>query len=639
MENKVKIERIKEMLPDYLEHHKRVNIKKPFKCFNPSHHDRNPSMSYDRYRNKCHCFSCGADYSLIDLIGIDYNLDSDKEMIEKAIELYGDTHNSIHTSVYTEQNKEEVYKLEDGFFDKAHESIGKTDYLHLRGISDRVINLFNIGYIEDWKHPKMKNYPPTARVIIPTGKNSYLARATGEEKNYQKLRFGNIEIFNKECLTRATKPIFIVEGEIDALSIIEAGGEAVALCSTTMVNKFIEYLKDNKPTEQLIIFLDNDKAGREARQKIRDGLNDLGIGYYEPTVTDKYKDPNEFLIKDREAFIKTVHKAIDKAREIEENGLQEEKERYFAELQAHKNIYNFIDGIQERANTPAISSGFLWLDSALDGGFYEGLYIVGAISSLGKTTLVLQIADQIAQSGQDVLIFSLEMARSELMSKSISRETLLNIRDNDRDIKNAKTARGITDGARYKSYSEEEKAVISESIKAYSKYAKHIYISEGIGNIGVEKIVFTVNRHIKYTGKKPVVIIDYLQILAPEDKRMNDKQNTDKAVLELKRLSRDKKIPVIAISSFNRASYNDKVGMTSFKESGSIEYSSDVLLGLQLKGAGEDNFDHLSAKDKECRDIELVVLKNRNGRVGTIVEFKYYTYFNYFNEAEPKTTL
>jgi replicative DNA helicase len=60
----------------------------------------------------------------------------------------------------------------------------------------------------------------------------------------------------------------------------------------------------------------------------------------------------------------------------------------------------------------------------LDDGLYEGLYIVGAMSSLGKTTFVTQIGDQIANNGTDVLIFSLEMSRYELMAKSISRLTL-----------------------------------------------------------------------------------------------------------------------------------------------------------------------------------------------------------------------
>ena len=68
---------------------------------------------------------------------------------------------------------------------------------------------------------------------------------------------------------------------------------------------------------------------------------------------------------------------------------------------------------------------------------------------MGKTTFILQIADQIAQQKQDVLIFSLEMARTELMAKSISRLTI----ELCEDSKNAKTTRGITTGSKYAKYS------------------------------------------------------------------------------------------------------------------------------------------------------------------------------------------
>jgi len=129
-----------------------------------------------------------------------------------------------------------------------------------------------------------------------------------------------------------------------------------------------------------------------------------------------------------------------------------------------------------------------------------------------------------------------------------------------------------------------------------------------------------------------VVIIDYVQILAPADIRASDKQNTDKAVLELKRISRDYKTPVIGISSLNRASYKEAISMEAFKESGSLEYGSDVLLGLQLKGAGGKNFDANEAKRKNPREIELVILKNRNGSTGDKIELEYYPLFNYFTE-------
>lgn len=107
----------------------------------------------------------------------------------------------------------------------------------------------------------------------------------------------------------------------------------------------------------------------------------------------------------------------------------------------------------------------------------------------------------------------------------------------------------------------------------------------------------------------------------------------------MKRISRDYKTPVIAISALNRQSYKDKVTMESFKESGAIEYSSDILLGLQLQGIGESSFDLDKAKQKTPREIELTILKNRNGQSNIKVSFEYFTMFNYFQEAkqQPQT--
>jgi replicative DNA helicase len=198
---------------------------------------------------------------------------------------------------------------------------------------------------------------------------------------------------------------------------------------------------------------------------------------------------------------------------------------------------------------------------------------------------------------------------------------------------NAKTTRGITTGKRYDGYSNTERELITSAIKAYAGYADHIYISEGIGDIGVAQVRGMVVKHITLTGNTPVVIIDYLQILAPYNERATDKQNTDKAVMELKRISRDYKIPVIAISSLNRQNYNNSISMEAFKESGSVEFSSDVLIGLQLARVGKNDFDVNIEKQKNPREIELVILKNRNGATGGIIPFKYYPMFNYFKEG------
>ena len=78
--------------------------------------------------------------------------------------------------------------------------------------------------------------------------------------------------------------------------------------------------------------------------------------------------------------------------------------------------------------------------------------------------------------------------------------------------------------------------------------------------------------------------------------RATDKQIVDHNVTELKQLSRDFDIPIFAVSSLNRQNYSERINMAAYKESGAIEYGSDVLIGLQLTGAGEKDFDADAAK-------------------------------------------
>lgn len=546
------------------------------------------------------------------------------------------THKDVHITAYT-QRAEVDYT---SYYALCHSRISETDYPQKRGLSASTLERFNIGFDGSWKHPKAvaegKNPPATPRLIIPTSASSYLARDTRDEvpepqRQYSKSKVGQVHIFNLEALEDAEKPLFVVEGEIDALSIIEVGGNALALGSTSNAERLLRTLETRKPKQVIIIAMDNDEPGRKAAKTLAEGLEKQGLTFYRRNPCEGYKDANEALQKDRESLRAAVEAA--------NNAGEEEKEAYLKTSSA-ANLQSFIDGIAASVDTPCISTGFFKLDTMLDGGLYEGLYIMGAISSLGKTTLALQICDQIAAAGTDILIFSLEMARAELMAKSISRHTFTiahekysSPKEADKANRIAKTGRGVTDGKRYINYSTEERGLIAEAVTAYSEYAGRIFINEGVGDIGVDQIRETVERHIRITGRKPLVLVDYLQILAPYNERCTDKQNTDKAVLELKRISRDFKTTVIAISSLNRMSYKDAIGMEAFKESGAIEYSADCLIGLQLKGAGKQGFNATEEKKKDPRTIELVILKNRNAAVGDGATFEYYPRFNFFEEV------
>ena len=75
-------------LPNYLAQ-KGIDPSRKFLCLNPEHQDHSPSMHYDRRRNRCHCFSCGCDADVFNLIQWDYNTDSFKDTFGIACDLFG----------------------------------------------------------------------------------------------------------------------------------------------------------------------------------------------------------------------------------------------------------------------------------------------------------------------------------------------------------------------------------------------------------------------------------------------------------------------------------------------------------------------------------------------------------------------
>jgi len=624
---------IKPQLESYLRD-KGIDTRKNFKCLAGTHTDNNPSMSLDTVNNQAHCFSCGAKFDIFDFIGRDYNLEP-AQAFQRAYEMYGITLEGRTSPqkpiIATKDNppcqdsKGPPQPATSGqnyseYVAKCKEAIKSSPealaYIQGRGLAGVIERL---GYDAQGK-----------RIIIPydAAGNYYIARTIGG-KEYRKAT-GPEPLYNAEALYNGSGAVFVTEGALDALSIIEAGGEAVALNGTAHA-KLLAQLEKRRTSNTLIISLDNDEAGRTATEKLQGELGARKIDYITANISGENKDANEALIANRgqlETAIKDTLEGIEALRQAKREA---DIEDYKQENSAFNHIQAFLDGI--KIDTPAIPTGFKELDKALDGGLYEGLYILGAISSLGKTTFALQIADWIAQQGNDVLIFSLEMARAELMAKSISRITFLNCNGKPN---NAKTTRGITARQRHEDYSTEEKRLINDSIERYGEYAKNLYISEGLGSIGAEEVGEAVRKHISITGKKPVVIIDYLQILKAAEPRSTDKQNTDKAVFMLKRISREYKIPIIGISSLNRDSYKQKISMAAFKESGAIEYSSDVLIGLQFQEVNtreisEEMID--SEKRKTTREIELKILKNRNGQTGAQINYDFISMFNYFKET------
>lgn len=568
------------------------------------------------------CFSCGFYGDIFDWVGEQYGLSLEdahskvQELLEDAPPL-----EQIGESTRIKKNQESYIKQSRAAL---QESTVARDYLTRRGFTEDTVAAMQFGYDAGER-----------QVVIPYNKSaSYYIRRSISGKTYHKPPAD--EVGSEPVYTMALRPdadvVFIVEAQFCAASIWQVGGSAIALGGVN-VKKAAAYLKASPAGRLYLIALDNDEAGRTASRELVSALKQAGIAAFEVDITNDVKDPNEALQSDPAAFERAVQDALEQAAE-HRTTIQKE---HIAKSAAAR-VPGFIASVKQGKRKPAIPTGFKTLDRTLDGGLHPGLYFIGAVSSLGKTTMVSQIGDQAARAGYDVLFFSLEMSEDELISKSLSRLTYERCGG---DITKAKTARKIMSPQEYKLFRQEDKDLLDAAADAYAEYANHLYIIEGNGNVGTEQIRQTVQEHTFITGRAPLVIVDYIQIIAPHSERATDKTNTDRAVSNLKRISRDFDIPILGISSFNRENYKTQVSMTSFKESGAVEYSSDVLIGLQFDGmnmAGKDVDEAamLAWKRADTRKIELKILKNRNGQTGDSIKYDYRPMFNHFEETTGK---
>ena len=600
------------------------------------------------------CFKCGYYGDVLDMIAQMNSADcSSAEVFAKARELYSielipdiATHpTSKLAEQLTKELEDEIRKeTEEAEREEAIRSylracradgeLGRA-YLESRGISFATAAKHWLGY------DKSKS-----AIVIPALSNnkiSYVIRYTSSNMRarYQNAEGVSVGFFNYKGIS-SKEPLFVVEGAFDALSILELGFNALALNSGSNADRFIKLVNERKdnsdfPTK-ILIAMDNDEAGRGYAETLSDGLQEASVAFEVVDIAGGYKDANELLQRNRERLRANLNRAVNP--ELAEV------------VDAHK-VGSLLAGfkayIKDGANNHSIPTGFGNFDKAIGGGLFPKLYMIGAISSLGKTTFVLQCADMIAQAGHDVIIFSLEMSKEDIIARSVSRHTYI-ISEERNNERLAKTELGIVAYERYANYSDEEKAVIGEAVANYSKYAdEHISIYEGKHTAA--QIRSTVDSYIKYTGKKPVVFVDYLQIVQPSEqlRRATVREQVDDTIEAFTAMRRELKIPVVVVSSFNRSSYNTVADNTAFKESGTIEYSADCTITLELdvkrndragagkdaNGAKTDTLEAMRGTDGK-REIKLTFQKNRGNRVGSVVYFVYDPRFNHFREDENK---
>lgn len=284
---------------------------------------------------------------------------------------------------------------------------------------------------------------------------------------------------------------------------------------------------------------------------------------------------------------------------------------------------------------------------------YPGLIVIGAGSSLGKTTFVYQLAENLAKNGEHVLFFSLEQSQFELYTKSLSLRThLAHLKDY------SKAEYSSTDIRRGMDYDSKpiDRDYLREQINAFlEETADRLKVITAPFSITVEDIESTTRKYIEeHPGEKVNVVVDYLQIVKPSEasgKELNTRASVDHDVHQLKVMQMELGINIFLVSALNRQSYLSPIDFEAFKESGGIEYTADLIWGLQLEVLSVDDTFNKSEKQKQKRDIirlhkrrvprliELVVLKNRFGKTGDSFYFEYDSTHDYYESHDQRHPL
>lgn len=507
---------------------------------------------------------------------------------------------------------------------------GAYSYLTSRYIGTYMARRFKLGY--DMRFSRGTGGKYWRALIIPTSKNSFVARNTAADADKaDRYRYvGKRSLFNTKALQNAEKrPVFITEGEIDALSIMEAGGLACGLGGTSNTKKLVEYLNNNPTESVLLLALDNDEAGVKATEDLENRLTEAGkkpgIDFKRVTVYGDCKDANEALCKDHDGFWKTIHE-------------EEAKHKPGAAM-----IQSFLQEITSRKYEP-MPTGLEPLDEAIGGGFLrQTLVMMGAAPGMGKSFFAQQLFEGMANLGHNVLYFNLEMSRDQMLARSFAR---LSRQRYGADM----SAIDVLQGYRW---TDAQRATVERTASAYAaETAPHMAYNPGGSTAQLDIILEQMNNAAQRAadaGKDaPLVVIDYLHLLRGDQRE--DVQTTVKRAMDaFKGYAMRYNTVVFVILAFNRDSNKGgKVNQDSGRDSSAIEYSADLMLGLNYAKVEENTDSELLDKIREAAQGEyekkgytrykLKILKSRMQGRKQSIDLNFYDKYGLFLPTVDKKT-
>ena len=260
-----------------------------------------------------------------------------------------------------------------------------------------------------------------------------------------------------------------------------------------------------------------------------------------------------------------------------------------------------------RENGTGLSTGFDSIDSLLGGMRGGTLTVMAGRPSMGKSTLALNIANNMATRNKNVLFYSLEMQQVQLMMKIVASETDINLNKVDNDT-----------------LSEDEN---NRWYKALAKAGDKTMTILDRGNIAVRDIVSKARQIHGQTGID-CIVIDYLQIMKYDKNR--EISELGNITRELKYLSKELDIPIILLSQLSRGveqRENKRPLMSDLRSSGEIEQDADCIIMVYRD-------EYYNKEESEDRGMaEIIVAKNRMGQIGW-VKCKFEGQYSKFSDEE-----
>ena len=251
--------------------------------------------------------------------------------------------------------------------------------------------------------------------------------------------------------------------------------------------------------------------------------------------------------------------------------------------------------------TRGVPTGFTDLDNLLSGFQKSDLVLLAARPSLGKSALALDIARRVAvQEKIPVGFFSLEMSKDQLIDRMIAaqgsvdswrlRTGKLSSQGDDNDFVRIQEALGVLSEAPL--YIDD---TASQTVLRMRAMARRLQANHGLG----------------------LVIIDYLQLILPQNSQTNIVQQVTEISRQLKGLARELNVPVLALSQLSRAveqRFPPRPRLSDLRESGSLEQDADVVMFIYR----EDKYKKQEVAQNVGNIAEIIVAKHRNGPIGSV---------------------